>query len=72
MTFEIYVPYSLDELESMKNLGLEIEYAYISLEELIDVHGLIKYSITDMEDVSVKLLNDEGEYWLTFNDIGLN
>lgn len=72
MFFEIYVPYSVDELETMKNLGLEIEHAYISVEELIGAHGLIDYSVTDMEDVSVKLLNDEADYWLTFNDIGMN
>ena len=72
MTIEIYVPYSLDEIETLKNLGLEIEHAYICLEDLIDVHGLVKYSVTDMEDVSVKLLNDEADYWLTFNDIGMN
>ena len=72
MTFEIYVPYSVDELESMQNLGLEIEHAYLSVEELIDAHGLIDYSVTDMEDISVKLLNEEADYWLTFNDISLN
>ena len=72
MFFEIYVPYSVDELETMKNLGLEIEYAYISVEELIDAHGLINYSVTDIEDVSVKLLNKEADYWLTFDDIGMN
>jgi hypothetical protein len=72
MTFEIYVPYSVDELESMQNLGLEIEHAYLSVEELIDAHGLIDYSVTDMENISVKLLNKEADYWLTFNDISLN
>jgi len=70
MTFKSFVPYNQLELDVITANDDCVEYFYPTLEELIEEHGPdCEYSIMEIDNVFLHL-NDE--YWLPFDDIGLN
>lgn len=68
MKFKAYIPYSKVDLHIMEELGTEIEYFYPTLEELIEEHGVVEWSIFILDDFTIDI---EGGV-MTFDDIREN